>query len=160
MEGLPRVITVVCTGNVCRSPMAERLLAHALKAEDEPLRSIIVQSAGVSAFAGDPPSRNACKALQPVKIDLGDHRSRPFSDQLAETSDLILAMTSGHIDVIQNRYPGLETPVFRFREWVADGNREVPDPFGGPLDLYVETRDSLAEAIPSIIHYLKSQYSS
>lgn len=140
--------------------MAERLLAHALRAEEEPYRSITVQSAGVSAFAGDPPSRNACKALQAVKLDLGDHRSRPFSDQLVETSDLILTMTSGHIEAIRNRYPDLETPVFRFREWVEGGNREVPDPFGGPLDLYVETRDVLAEAIPSIIKYLKSHTSS
>lgn len=160
MNDLPRVITIVCTGNVCRSPMAERLLAHALQAEDEPLRSISVQSAGVSAFAGDPPSRNACKALQSVKLNLEDHRSRPFSDQLADTSDLILTMTSGHIEAIRRHYPGLTTPLFRFREWVGNGNPEVPDPFGGPLDLYVETRDVLAEAIPSIINYLKSQYKS
>jgi protein-tyrosine-phosphatase len=140
--------------------MAERLLAHALKAEEEPLRSIEVRSAGVSAFAGDPPSQNACKALQSVKLDLSDHRSRPLSDQLAESSDLILTMTSGHVEAIRHRFPDLEAPVFRFREWVGDASSEVPDPFGGPLDVYVETRDVLAEAIPSIIQFLKSSQKS
>lgn len=136
--------------------MAERLLKHALEAECEPLRSIEVYSAGISAFAGDPPSQNACKALQSVKLDLSDHRSRPFSSQLAESSDLILAMTTGHIEAIRNRFPDLEAPIYRFREWVGEGSMEVMDPFGGPLDVYVETRDVLAEAIPSIIQYLKT----
>jgi protein-tyrosine phosphatase len=138
--------------------MAASLLAHALKAEDEPLRSIEVRSAGVSAFAGDPASRNSIKALQPVHLDLSEHRSRPLSNQLADESDLILTMTSGHIDAIRMVHPDLKAPVFRFREWVSSGEKEVPDPFGGPLDLYVETRDHLAEAIPSIIKFLKETY--
>lgn len=155
MERIPKVITVVCTGNLCRSPMAQKLLCHALLAEEEPLRSVTVHSAGISAFPGDPPSENAVKALKPVKLDLSDHRSRPLSDQLADQSDLILAMTSGHVRAIRMQHPGLKAPVYRFREWVSSGTREVPDPYGGPLDLYIETRDSLAEAVPSIIQFLK-----
>lgn len=158
MEGGPKNITVVCTGNICRSPMAASLLAHALQAEDEPLRSIKVHSAGVSAFAGDPASANACKALKPVGLDISDHRSRPFSDQLADQSELILTMTSGHINAIRMQHPGLKAPVYRFREWIESGSKEVPDPFGGPLDLYIETRDHLAEAIPSIIKFLKEAF--
>jgi protein-tyrosine phosphatase len=158
MEGGQKNITVVCTGNICRSPMAASLLAHALQAEKEPLRSIQVHSAGVSAFAGDPASTNACRALKPVKLDISSHRSRPLSDQLADQSDLILTMTSGHIEAIRMQHPGLKAPVYRFREWIPSGSKEVPDPFGGPLDLYVETRDHLAEAIPSIISFLKEFY--
>lgn len=153
-------ITVVCTGNVCRSPMAERLLNHALKAEPDPLRSIRVQSAGIAAASGDPASGNSLKAMNAVKIDLSDHRSRHFSGWMAESSDLILTMTSSHIDAIRMQYPDLEVPIFRFREWVDSGSPEVPDPFGGPLDLYVETRDSLAEAIPSILKFIKKEFSS
>jgi protein-tyrosine phosphatase len=155
MEGPPRIITVVCTGNICRSPMAAALLEHALMAEEEPLRSIEVHSAGVSAFAGDPASKNARRALEPVKLDIASHRSRPLSNQLADQSDLILTMTSQHIEAIHLLHPDLEAPVYRFREWMETGSKEVPDPFGGPLDLYVETRDHLAEAIPSIIRFLK-----
>lgn len=156
MEDAPNLITVVCTGNVCRSPMAARLLAHALQAEEEPLRSTRVVSAGISAYAGDPASGNAVKALKSVGLDLRSHHSQPFSDKLARESDLILTMTSGHLQAIRSRYPDLKAPVYRFREWIPSGNREVDDPFGGPLDLYVETRDNLAEAVPSIIEFLKS----
>jgi protein-tyrosine-phosphatase len=156
MHSAPKVITVVCTGNICRSPMAERLLSHALQAEPEPLRSCRVVSAGVAAFPGDPPSGNAVRALKAVGLDLGDHRSRPLSDQLADDSDLILAMTTAHVEAIRERHPEIKAPVFRFREWVAAGPREVADPFGGGLDVYTETRDNLAEAIPSIIAFLKS----
>ncbi|MFO7726541.1 MAG: low molecular weight protein arginine phosphatase [Oceanipulchritudo sp.] len=158
MEGNSRVITVVCTGNICRSPMAERLLAHALAAEMDPLRSLRVRSAGLSAAVGDAPSANSVKALKAVDINLEDHRSRPFSPSIAESSDLILTMTSSHRDAIQLNFPSLGIPVYRFREWVRDGSREVPDPFGGPLDLYTETRDSLAEAVPSILNFLKKDF--
>jgi len=137
--------------------MAEKLLQHALAGEKEPLSSIRVSSAGVSAFSGDPASENACRALASVKLDLSQHRSRPFSDQLASQSDLILVMTESHRRQIQSAHPDLQVPIYPFREWVASGSHEVPDPFGGPLDLYVETRDSLAEAIPGILQHLKSQ---
>ncbi len=158
MEGGNQVITVVCTGNVCRSPMAERLLQHALAAQPEPLSSIRVYSAGVSAFPGDPASRHAVEALRKVKLDLTDHRSRPLSGQLVEISDLLLTMTSSHKDIIEARFPELKAPVFRFREWVDGGPREVPDPFGGPLEYYLDARDSLAESIPSIINYLQTSF--
>ena len=158
MEGGNKVITVVCTGNVCRSPMAERLLQHALAAQPAPLSSIRVLSAGVSAFPGDPASRNAVEALRKVRLDLTDHRSRPLSEQLVGISDLILTMTSSHRDIIEARFPDLEAPVFRFREWIDGGSREVPDPFGGPLELYLETRDNLAESIPSILTYLQTSF--
>ncbi len=160
MEDGRRVITVVCTGNVCRSPMAERLLRHALQAEPDPLRSIQVRSAGVAAFPGDPASPNAIAALRKVGLDLSDHRSSPLTDQLVRVSDLILVMTGAHLDAIRRQWPDLAIPVHHFREWVPSGPREVPDPFGGSLDAYLDTRDSLAEAIPSILEYLRSRFAT
>lgn len=154
MEEGKRVITVVCTGNVCRSPMGERLLAHALAAEPG-LKDVRVISAGTAAFPGEPASHNSQVAMRKVNLELGDHRSRPLSDQVVAISDLILTMTTGHKELIQLQYPELAIPVHRFREWVDTDSREVPDPFGGPLDIYLETRDSLVEAIPSIIKYIR-----
>lgn len=159
METVQKVITIVCTGNSCRSPMAEYLLTHALQGQPSPLDSVRVISAGVAAYPGDPASDLAIKAMAKVKIDLSGHRTRPLSPQLLEISDLVLTMTSGHLQTIQHRYPDIEVPIFRFREWVSGGSQEVPDPFGGSLDDYLETRDSLAEAIPSIITFLKNHFS-
>lgn len=158
MEGDKKVITVVCTGNTCRSPMAERLLSHALGAPDSGLEGFSVMSAGVSAFSGDAASGNAVRALKKVGLDLSDHRSRPLTSQLLEISDLVLTMTNAHKDIILSTNPELELPIHRFREWVTAGSKEVPDPFGGPLDVYVETRDSLAEAVPSIIAFIKKTF--
>lgn len=149
---------MICTGNICRSPMAQKLLAHALEAEDEPLRSIQVLSAGVAACSNEAASPFASKAMDSVKLDLSQHRSRPLTSPLLDRSDLILTMTSGHIEAIRDRFPELRTPIFRFREWVPTGTREVPDPFGGSLPHYVETRDCLAEAIPSILTYLRKNF--
>jgi protein-tyrosine-phosphatase len=160
MEGGKKVITVICTGNICRSPMAERLLQHALIAEEAPLNTYKVNSAGVSAYVGDPASHNSVKALEEVGLDLSDHRSRPLTDQLIDISDLILTMTSGHLEIIRMGNPDLATPVYRFREWIPTGSKEVRDPFGGQLEIYLETRDHIAEAIPSILNYLKTEVST
>ena len=160
MEGGKKVITVICTGNICRSPMAERLLQHALLAEEAPLNTYKVISAGVSAYPGDPASQNSGRALERVGLDLSDHRSRPLTDQLIDISDLILTMTSGHLDIIRMRNPDLTTRMYRFREWIPSGSKEVLDPFGGRLEIYQDTRDHLAEAIPSIINFLKTEVSA
>jgi protein-tyrosine-phosphatase len=136
--------------------MAGKLLQHALLAEPEPLRSIEVRSAGLCAFPGDAPSANSVEAMKRVGLDISDHRSSPLSDQLLEISDLILGMTQEHLDVIREDHPKAHTKLRRYREWITKGPQNVPDPFGGSLDLYIETRDSLAEAIPSIMLYLKS----
>ena len=156
MEGGQKVITIICTGNTCRSPMAERLLQHALEGEGAPWNQYRVISAGVAAFPGDAPSKNAVAALQRVNLDLSDHRSRRLSDQLVEISDLILTMTSNHIDILHMQYPELQIPVYRFREWMPPGSRDASDPVGGPLQNYLDTRDSLAEAVPSILSFLKN----
>lgn len=158
MENGQKVITVICTGNTCRSPMAERLLAHALNAVNEPWADIKVLSAGVAAYAGDPASRNSVEALKKVGLDLSNHRSRPLSAELLEISDLVLTMTSDHLDSLQMTFPELEVPAYCFREWIPEGSSEVPDPFGGNLQSYLDTRDQIAEAIPSVIQFLKSHF--
>lgn len=161
MEDQQQVITVVCSGNICRSPMAERLLRHALEAETKPLSETKVYSAGVSAFLGDPPSRHAVIALQKVGLDLSDHRSRPLSGELMDITDLLLVMTCRHLEAVRLLYPDWNHPMHLFREWVPEGaSTEVPDPFGASLGLYLETRDSLAEAVPGILHHLKTTLSS
>lgn len=139
--------------------MGERLLAHALDAESSPLPQIEVISAGVSAYAGDPASANAIKALDKVGLDLRDHRTRPFTPYLLEQTIAIFVMTEGHRAVLKSSFSDLELPpILLFRELTA-GPAEVPDPFGGPLSAYIETRDALAEAIPSLVTWLKKNAS-
>jgi len=151
-------ITIVCTGNVCRSPMAEHLLRHALQAHPELDERLLVRSAGISAMAGAPPSSNAVRALQKVGLNLEPHRSQPLSSDILEETDLVLGMSKGHLQAIRTRFPDYKEPLHLFREWVGDGYEEIPDPFGGSLEHYLETRDMIAEAIPSVIRFLNSSF--
>lgn len=152
----PREIIVVCTGNTCRSPMGARLLAHALAAEAPPLNEITVTSAGISAFGGDEAARHSVKALKKVGLDLADHRSRRLTAEMVEQALVIVVMTEAHRNYLRTLYPALKTPVILFREHVGkDSDPQVPDPYGSTLDAYEETRDALAEAIPSLLGYLR-----
>jgi len=151
-------IIVVCTGNICRSPMGERLLAHALAAEPPPLNGLEVISAGVAAFPGDPASVNSVKALEKVGLDLRDHRSRPFDERHLETAKLILVMTEGHRAQILAHLDPVDVPILLFRELLeGEHDPNVPDPYGANLDAYLETRDALAEAVPSIVNWLRRE---
>lgn len=140
--------------------MAERLLSHALAAENPPLNTIQVRSAGVSAFPGDAPSANAVTALRKVGLDLSDHRSSTLSPQLLQTTDLLLGMTSQHLEAVRLLFPETNLPMFRFREWTSGHPADIPDPFGAELARYLEARDHIAEAIPGILAHLRSLFSS
>lgn len=157
MAAEEKEIIVVCTGNTCRSPMGERLLAHALAAEPPPLNKLRVTSAGVSAFPGDAPSPQSVKALRKVGLDLSNHRSRRLTTQMTDNALAIFVMTEGHRNFIEMMQPDSQTPVLLFRELMGNSAEiQVPDPFGGSLVEYEETRDALAEAIPAIVAYLRT----
>lgn len=152
-------ILCVCTGNICRSPMAEKLLAHALDAEEGPLRNLSVISAGVAAYPGDPASPHAVTALKKVGLSLADHQSRPVNPELIEKAALILCMTESHRLTIISQFEEVTAPILLMRELLDSGNPEVPDPFGSSLKHYENSRDSMVEAIPSIIQFLKEHIS-
>lgn len=152
----PKLIVTVCTANICRSPMAEALLRHALAAESEPLRSIQVVSAGVAARRGDQVSANSVSALKKVGIDLYGHRAQPLTDDLARRADLILCMTEGHRAAINLGLSPTPRHVYLFREFLpSTAEREIGDPFGGALPQYEACRDEMVEALPSLVAFLR-----
>ncbi|MFZ9682265.1 MAG: low molecular weight protein arginine phosphatase [Cephaloticoccus sp.] len=152
----PGPIVVVCTANICRSPMGEGLLRHALAAEPEPLRSIPVISAGVAARAGEIVSENSVYALRKVGIDIKDHRSQPLSQEMLDEALLVLCMTETHRAMIQVQASPAPQNLHLFREFMPPGSdREIGDPYGGPLKLYELCRDEIVEAVPSIIAHVR-----
>ena len=153
----PGYILTVCTANICRSPMAEGLLQHALKAEAEPLKSIKVISAGVAARFGEPVSENSVIALKKVGIDLAGHIAQPLTQKLVNEALAIFCMTESHRAMIELSYDPPPKNLFLFRELMPPpADPEIPDPFGGPLKLYEACRDEMVEAIPPIIEFLKT----
>lgn len=136
--------------------MAEALLQHALRAQEEPLRSLKVLSAGVAARFGEPISENSVVALRKVGIDAARHTSQPLTPKLVNDALAIFCMTESHRAMIQLAFDPPPQNLFLFREFMpSDVDPEIPDPFGGPLRLYEACRDEMVEAIPSIIEYLK-----
>ena len=153
------LILTICTGNVCRSPMAEKLLQHALAGQDTPLNQIEIVSAGVAAGYGEPASVNSVTALKKVKIDLDGHKSQPVTQDLIDRAFLILGMTQSHIDTLNYYHTDLPERVHLFREFMGkDDSPEIPDPYGQNYTAYAACFDSMAEAIPSLVAYLKNEY--
>jgi len=152
----PGHILVVCTGNICRSPMAEALLRHALAGQAEPLKSLKVLSAGVAARPGDPISENSVVALRKVGIKADHQVARALTQELLDDSLLVLGMTESHRAIIKMRARPAPANLHLFREFMpAPADKEIGDPYGGPIKVYEAARDEMVEAIPSLVEHLK-----
>jgi protein-tyrosine-phosphatase len=150
-------VLFVCTANTCRSPMAAALFRHALAAEPEPLRSLTVVSAGISALEGYPAAANADQAMRKVGLSLNGHRSTPLSQEMLDRAFVVFCMTESHRAVIEVQFDRAPERLFLMREFVPGGDRDLPDPFGLNLAAYEASRDAMVEAIPSLLAYLRTQ---
>lgn len=149
-------ILVVCTGNICRSPMAEGLLKHALASRPEPLKSLKVVSAGVATRTGEPVSEYAVIALKKAGIDIAGHRSQPVTQELLDGALAVFGMTETHRAILQFRGQPVPRHLYLFREFLpAPAGHEIGDPYGGPLKVYEAVRDEMVEAVPSVLEFLR-----
>ena len=150
-------ILTVCTANICRSPMAEALLQHALRAQPEPLKSLKVISAGVAAQKGDRVSENSVQALRKVGLNIVGHTAQPLTQELVHNALAIFCMTESHRTMIHLSFNPPAKNIHLFREFMpAPADHEIGDPFGGSLKHYEACRDEMVEAIPSLVNYIRS----
>jgi protein-tyrosine phosphatase len=135
--------------------MAEKLIAHALAAQPRPWCDLRVISAGVSAMPGQPASANSVKALARVGLDLSQHRSTQVTSRIMETSAALFCMTESHRRILRGYFPTSGTPVHLMREFMpSSADPQIPDPYGSSLDAYMQCRDSMVEALPSLIDFI------
>ena len=151
----PPTILFVCTGNICRSPMAEYLLRHQLP----PGAPWTVSSAGMAALPGFAASPEAVQALREIGIDLSPHRSRPLSRELVDSAAMIVVMSGTHREQLKARYPNALDRVFLLKRFDAqsDGG-DVFDPIGMPVEVYRAIRDEITASLPGLMAYMAGLY--
>ncbi|MCC6580608.1 MAG: threonylcarbamoyl-AMP synthase [Phycisphaeraceae bacterium] len=139
-------LLLVCSGNTCRSPMAEviarRLLAQDKKLAEEDLETagFRVLSAGASAYPGDPASEHALHAVAQMGLDLSKHRSRELTAQLVRDADLVLCMTRSHRRAVLQLDEAADGKTF-----TLDPKGDIEDPFGSDLATYQRCAQTLHE---------------
>jgi protein-tyrosine-phosphatase len=150
-------ILFVCTGNTCRSSIAEAFLRDLLYKEGL-AGEYFVSSAGTGAFPGMPASHNAVQALKVLGIDLSQHCSSAISDELIDNADLILTMTASHKNSLLRLRPDAVFKIYTLTEYCdAENQTDISDPFGGDLDMYIKCRDDIIKYLYVLVRKLKEK---
>ncbi|PFJ17464.1 low molecular weight phosphatase family protein [Bacillus cereus] len=137
-------VLFVCTGNTCRSPMAEALLRHHGEGKFE------VQSAGVFAYPGSDASVYAKEALIEKGIAI-DHSSKQINEKLLDWADIVVTMTENHKEIVRGYYPNIEKKVYTLYELTEGVSKDISDPFGGSLSIYKETLKEMEGLVQTLL---------
>lgn len=145
----PAEILFVCTGNSCRSVMAEaffkKLWPH--KNSDK----VKIGSAGTFVNFPSPPSTNTVKVMEERGIDVSSHRSRAINQGLIKEADIILVMEESHLYYLRGAYPEAEGKIWMLKEFTSNKKEKIPDPIGESKNYYENIAEEIEEEIKKLI---------
>lgn len=147
-------ILFVCTGNTCRSPLAEGFLKKLL--EENPVAGMEIGSAGLTAFPGSPASFHSVRVARENSVSLAEHKARRVTPEIIDNADLILVMEPGHRQQLLDRYPETSAKVLLLRSFARYGSREraIHDPYGLNLEAYRFCFEDIKECVESLHEWL------
>jgi glycine hydroxymethyltransferase len=147
-------VLFVCTGNICRSPIAEGLFRRLIGNR----KDIEVASAGVHAVRGQPPSLYAVQVCEEDGVNINQLRSQPLIAALVDRATHIFAMTGAHLETIHLLFPHGAEKTFLLREFEEPGAtvwRDVPDPIGLGREVYEDCARTIKNALPSVLAFVE-----
>lgn len=149
----PKRIVFVCSGNICRSPMAAALGARALQAAG--IEAMVI-SAGTLGINGSPAAAHAVDVMREAGLDISGHRSQGLSAQVARVADHLVVMSPIHRSEIVERDPSLESKVQPFWKFATPAGRfdEIADPVGRDRAAFVACREDLEACLDGWIRHL------
>ena len=156
-----KTILFICTGNTCRSAMAEGIFKNILKKRKEDNSSFNIISAGISALPGMSSTPEAIKVMTEKDIDISRHVATQVQKDLVKKADLILVMSNTHKDYIKIKFAFAQDKVYLLKEFAqigefkstqkTDENYEVVDPLGRPIEFYRIVARELEENLEKIL---------